>query len=230
MPRFFAEITRFPLAIIAGRGSVRHITGPLRKRVGDAIAVRVGSRGFQARISSVGSEEILLEIIEEESLQDRSNARVHLAMCLFDLKDLDDTIRCTAELGVTSIYPVISSRSNIRSITEARFKRWETIVQEAVKQCDRMTTPIIHRPVYLDAFLLETTPLWSTRLVAHKEARYSILEYRGNDCCMLIGPEGGFPSEELRAIAKAGFIPVRLGNTVLRSTTAAICAISILGL
>jgi 16S rRNA (uracil1498-N3)-methyltransferase len=230
MPRFFAEITRFPIAIIVGRGAVRHITGPLRKRRGDEVAIRVGNQGFQARISSIGSEEILLDIIVEEALQDRSTARVHLAMCLFDLKDLDDAIRCTSELGVSSICPVISSRSNIRSITEARFARWQAIILEAVKQCDRMTTPIIHRPVSLDTFICEASTLWGTRLVAYKEAQHSILEYRGNDCCILIGPEGGFSSEELRAITQGGFIPVRLGNTILRSTTAAICAISILGL
>ena len=230
MPRFFAEITRFPIAIIVGRGAVRHITGPLRKRSGDQIAIRVGNQGFQARISSIGSEEILLDIIDEEALQDRSTARVHLAMCLFDLKDLDDAIRCTSELGVSSIYPVISSRSNIRSITEARFARWEAIILEAVKQCDRMTTPIIHRPVSLDTFICEASPLWGKSLVAYKEAQHSILEYRGNDCCILIGPEGGFSSEELRAITEGGFVPVRLGNTILRSTTAALCAISILGL
>jgi 16S rRNA (uracil1498-N3)-methyltransferase len=230
MPRFFAEITRFPLAIIVGRGAVHHITGPLRKKRGDEIAIRVGNQGFQARISSIGSEEILLDIINEEALQDRSTARVHLAMCLFDLKDLDDAIRCTSELGVSSIYPVISSRSNIRSITEARFARWEAISLEAVKQCDRMTTPIIHRPLSLDAFIREVSPQRGIRLVAHKEAQCSILEYRRNDCCILIGPEGGFSSEEFRAITQSGFIAVRLGNTVLRSTTAAICALSILGL
>jgi 16S rRNA (uracil1498-N3)-methyltransferase len=230
MPRFFAEITRFPVAIIVGKGPVRHITGPLRKRSGDEIAIRVGNQGFQAKISSIGSEEILLDIINEEALQDRSTAQVHLAMCLFDLKDLDDAIRCTSELGVSSIYPIISSRSNIRSITEARFARWEAIILEAVKQCDRMTTPIIHRPVSLDTFICEAPPLWDTRLVAHKEAQCSILEYRGNDCCILIGPEGGFSSEEFRTITQGGYIPVRLGNTTLRSTTAAICAISILGL
>jgi 16S rRNA (uracil1498-N3)-methyltransferase len=230
MPRFFAEITRFPIAIIVAKGTVRHITGPLRKRKGDEIAIRVGNQGFQARISSIGSEEILLDIIDEEALEDRSTARVHLAMCLFDLKDLDDAIRCASELGVSSICPVISSRSNIRSITGARFARWEAIILEAVKQCDRMTIPIIHRPVSLNTFIGEASPLWGTRLVAHKEAQYSILEYRGNDCCILIGPEGGFSSVELRAITEGGFIPVRLGNTILRSTTAALCAISILGL
>ena len=93
-----------------------------------------------------------------------------------------------------------------------------------------MTTPIIHRPVSLDTFICEASALWVTRLVAHKEAQHSLLEYRGSDCCILIGPEGGFSSEELRSITEGGFIPVRLGNTILRSTTAALCAISILGL
>jgi 16S rRNA (uracil1498-N3)-methyltransferase len=230
MPRFFAEITRFPVAIIVGKGSVRHITGPLRKRTGDEIAIRVGTQGFQARISSIGSDEISVEIIDEEALQDRSPAIVHLAMCLFDLKDLEDALRSITELGVMSIYPVISSRSCIRTITEARYARWQVIIHEAVKQCDRKTIPIINRPVSLEAFIHESSHLWGTRLVAYKDAQQNIFGYRTGDVGILIGPEGGFSAEEIQMITRSGFIPVSLGDTTLRATTAAIAAVGILGI
>jgi len=230
MPRFFAEITQFPVAVIKGRDIVHHITGSLRKRRGEEIAIRVGTKGFRARITSIGSEEILVYIMDEEGLQDRSNAIVHLAMCLFDMKDFEDAIRSATELGVSYIYPVISSRSNIRSITEARYARWQTIILEAVKQCDRMTIPSIQRPVSLDVFIHEISDRWDTRLVAHKGAEHSISKYLGNNVGILIGPEGGFSSEEFRMITNSDYIAVSLGNTNLRATTAAITAVGILGM
>jgi 16S rRNA (uracil1498-N3)-methyltransferase len=230
MPRFFAEITQFPVAVIKGRDIVHHITGSLRKRRGEEIAIRVGTKGFGARITSIGSEEILVYIIDEEVLQDRSNTIMHLAMCLFDMKELEDAIRSATELGVSCIYPVISSRSNIRSVTEARYARWQTIILEAVKQCERMTIPSIQRPVSLDAFIHDISHRWDTRLVAHKGAQHSLLKYLGNNVGILIGPEGGFSSEEFRMITNSDYIAVSLGNTNLRATTAAITAVSILGM
>lgn len=229
MPRFFAEIDRFPVAFIGGRDSIRHILGPLRKKRGDEIAVRIGNQGYRARISSVASDKILLDILAEDTLRDRSPAIIHLALCLIDLKDLDDTIRSTTELGVSHIHPVISARSNVRTVTEARLARWDSIIMEAIKQCDRMTIPLIHQPLSLEAFLSSEAALSGTRLVAHKDARHSLLEYRGRDCLILIGPEGGLSGDELDMLAARGFIAVGMGNTTLRATTAAISAVAILG-
>lgn len=229
MPRFFAEITSFPEAVIQGRKSVSHITGPLRKRLGDELPIRAGNHGYRAVISSIGSDRIVLEIIREETLRDRGNTVVSLAVCLFDLKDLDDTIRCTTELGVSGIYPVISARSNIRSVTEARRARWEAIILEAVKQCDRMSVPVLHKPLTLEVLVNEVAQEWATRLVALKDAQRPISEYRGRDAGILVGPEGGFSPEEEQEISRCGFIPVSLGNTTLRATTAAIAVLSILG-
>jgi 16S rRNA (uracil1498-N3)-methyltransferase len=230
MPRFFAEITHFPVAVIHDLPSVHHISGPLRKRKGDEIDIRDMLKGYRARIVSIESRQIVLEILTEQDLMDRFSATIHLGMCLFDLKDMEDAVRYSTELGVSSIHPVVSERSNIRSISESRYKRWQAIVLEAVKQCERKSIPVLHRVESLEKFIHSTCRSWGVRLVAIQDANEFISAYKEQDMGVLIGPEGGFTSKELDMILPEGFIPISLGNTTLRAVTASIAALSILGL
>jgi 16S rRNA (uracil1498-N3)-methyltransferase len=230
MPRFFAEITSYPLAVIDDMASIRHISGPLRKKMGDEIDIRDELNGYKARISSIEHHRIVLEIITAQDLFDRCEAKLHLAMSLIDIKDMDDTIRFAAELGVSDIYPIISTRSNIRSISDARYKRWQTLVLEAVKQSGRKSIPLVHMTESLEELVHSSSRHWEYRLVAFQGARDSISTYKKTDIGILVGPEGGFTSLESDMILQEGFIPVNLGNTTLRAVTAAITALSVLGL
>jgi 16S rRNA (uracil1498-N3)-methyltransferase len=229
MPRFFAEIMAYPKAVIADQLSVRHISGPLRKKRGDILSIRDLSRGYEARICSLDSRHISLEIISEHELWDRSSRKIHLGLCIIDLKDMEEAIRGATELGAADIYPVVSGRSNIRSISEARHRRFQTIVLEAVKQCERKSIPPVYEAQTLARFVQETSRLWGERLVGLQEGKELDAERRKSDLGVLIGPEGGFQPEETDMVLQAGFIPVSLGKTVLRSVTAALAALSILG-
>jgi 16S rRNA (uracil1498-N3)-methyltransferase len=230
MPRFFADIIQYPKAIIKDINIVRHISGPLRKRKGDEISIRDEVKGYKARISSVEHNRIVLEIIADQDLLNRSETRLHLAICLIDFKDMEDTIRYTTELGVSDIYPIVSARSNIRSISESRHNRWQAIVLEAVKQCERKSIPAIHEITPIEEFIRGASRYWGERLVAVQGAPEFISAYRKPDVGILIGPEGGFTREEEDMIFHEGFTTVSLGNTTLRAVTAAIAALSILGL
>lgn len=230
MPRFFAEIREYPAAAIVDRKALRHITGALRMQKGDVVPIRTASQGYRARIVSISAREIVLAILDHEELHDRTSARIHLALSMFDMKDFDHALRHVTELGVAEIHPVVSSRSSVRSITGERHARWRSIILEAVKQCDRRTIPEIYRPERLDDFVRGPCRLWGKRLLAHRDARMSIAEATGSDVGILIGPEGGFSPEEIDLVIENGFQPVHMGRSVLRAVTAAITAAGILGL
>ncbi|HPI93838.1 MAG TPA: RsmE family RNA methyltransferase [Deltaproteobacteria bacterium] len=230
MPRFFAEIIEFPSACIEDPSSVRHITGPLRRRRGDELAVRVGDQGYRAVITSIRAGKIMLEILSGQNLRDRGGGAVHLGLCLFDLRELEDSLRSVIELGVTDIHPVISTRSSVRAVTAARFSRWHAIVLEAVKQCERKTVPVIHEPVDVQTLVRQESRGWDRRLFAHQDARQVISPVPGHDVGIVIGPEGGFTDEEILMMKAEGFTAVSMGNTTLRAVTAAITAVGILGL
>ena len=229
MPRFFAEITHYPIAAIKGKAAIHHITGPLRKRIGDEIPIRDGAKGYRARISSVQPHQIILEIVRIEDLSDRSSTHVHLAICLVDFKDMEDIIRYATELGVADIHPIVAGRSNTRVISDTRQERWQAIVLEAVKQCERKTLPCLHGAERLDRFIYGPCRQWGERLVALQGSNHPISEFNAQDVGILIGPEGGFTPEERDMILQEGLTPVSLGNTTLRAVTAVIAALSILG-
>jgi 16S rRNA (uracil1498-N3)-methyltransferase len=227
MPRFFAEFDGQGRAVVTGRDA-HHITGPLRRGVGDELAIRVGERGFAGKIAAVSPKAVTLEILSEQELHDRGQARVHLGVSLIDLKEMDLLIRSVTELGVSEIHPLVAERSNIRDIRGTRADRWRGIVLEAVKQCERKSIPPIHEPLPLKDLLENAAPSWGSRLVALASAGLPLSGIRAQEAGILIGPEGGFSPGETELILSAGFTPVHMGRTVLRAVTAAAAAMAIL--
>jgi len=229
MPRFFAEIEDQDHAVITGKDA-RHIQGPLRKKIGDELSIRDHATGYSARISKIAPQQIGLEILGTQELLDRGTTAVHLGMSLIDLKDMDGLIRMVTELGVADIYPLIADRSNIRSISHTRCERWNTIIKEAVKQCERRTIPRIHEPLPLKQCIRSVAGGWECKLVASQNVETSIYDHKAGDTGIIIGPEGGFSSLEMDDIVSCGFTPVSMGSTVMRSVTAAVTAVGILGM
>jgi 16S rRNA (uracil1498-N3)-methyltransferase len=227
VPRFFAEIDGQGRAVVTG-SDVRHITGPLRRGVGDELAIRVGEQGMRGRITAVSPRAIVLEILSSQELFDRGPAKVHLGVSLIDLKEMDGLVRRVTELGVAEIHPVVAERSNVRDIRERRSGRWLGIVLEAVKQCERRTIPVLHEPLTLRELLEATAPSWPRRLVASLGSDLPIQEAKAPEVGILIGPEGGFSPRETEAILASGFTPVHMGRTILRASTAAMTAVGVL--
>lgn len=229
MPRFFAEIQDQDHAVITGKDA-RHIQGPLRKKIGDELFIRDHTTGYRARISSIAPQQISLEILSSQELNERGTMRVHLGMSLIDLKEMDVLIRMVTELGVADIYPLVAERSNIRTVSDTRYDRWHTIIKEAVKQCERRSIPHIYEPMPLTQWARTIAHAWGCRLVASLDAGHGLSGCNAHDSGILIGPEGGFSSSEMDEILSCGFTPVSMGKTVMRSLTAAITAVGILGM
>jgi 16S rRNA (uracil1498-N3)-methyltransferase len=225
MPRFSADVSG-PTATISGR-DVKHITGPLRKRSGDEILIRDGTQGFRAKITGITKNEIILEIIERQVLCNRGNILLHLGISLVDIREMDDAIRLTAELGVESICPVIAERSNVRAISQAKLKRWEDIIRETLKQTQRRTLPVLESPVALPEFA-KSSLMFRNRYYASIDGDMGIMNIKDEEMCFLIGPEGGFTEKETGLLNECGYTPVNMGKTTLRTLAAAVAAASIL--
>jgi 16S rRNA (uracil1498-N3)-methyltransferase len=226
MPRFFAQISGDE-ALISGRDAM-HIAGPLRKRPGDEILIRQGTDGFRARITGITKNEIRLEVTEKDELSDRGKARVHLGISLIDIREMDDAIRFTAELGVSSICPLVAERSNIRAVSQAKQNRWGDIIKEAVKQSQRRTVPVLEPPIKLPEFVKSAGIRFMNRYYASMAGSKGMLEIKDEEVCFAIGPEGGFTVQETALFDKCGFTPVNMGKTTLRTLAAAVAAASIL--
>lgn len=142
-------------------------------------------------------------------------------------------IQAATELGVDEIVPWQASRSVSRWSAEKVAKgvaRWSAIVREAAKQAHRAWVPAV------------CPPATTAQLAQRADARLVVLEptatdalttidlARGDerDLFLIVGPEGGIAPDELDALAAAGAQVVRLGETVLRTSTAGPAALAVL--
>lgn len=140
-------------------------------------------------------------------------------------------IQAATELGVDEIVPWQAARSVSRWDAAKAAKgvaRWQTIVREAAKQAHRAWVPEVAQPVTTaqlasrcadaDVLLLEPTASASLSSLAADPSR---------DLVLVVGPEGGIAPEELERLGAAGARAVRLGDTVLRTSTAGPAALAL---
>lgn len=157
---------------------------------------------------------------------------VTLVLALPRAGKLDDILRAVTELGVREVYLAECERSvgNIQERKlDAKLTRYESVVREASRQCERERIPRVHAPQPLAAVaaLAPSDPQRVGKIVlaARGDAR---LPARLPECAWVaVGPEGGFSDAELDGLVAAGFAPCRVGRTILRVETAAIAGVAL---
>ena len=127
------------------------------------------------------------------------------------------------EIGVDTITPIICDRSERKIIKNDRF---EKILQSAMKQSLHYYMPLLQEAVSFKNFV--TQDFNGQKFIAHCEEteRTSLKNalQSNTDVLILIGPEGDFSTNEITSAIVSGFKPVTLGNTRLRTETAAVVA------
>ena len=237
MARFYVPYPKIESGILKVEGDeVRHIRKVLRLRKGDPLSVFDGSgKEYEGVIveETPSSVSILVRTISPSKRE--SGLEITLAQSLLKGEKMDYLIQKATELGVRKIIPFISSRS-IPLLDKAkrieRHRRWKKIAVEASKQCGRGVIPEIDPPGDYPQ-LLESVPegalkyiLWEREGERLKQALKSAR--RGTGIFFIVGPEGGFSREEVEKARGADFVPVTLGERILRSETASLCLLSIL--
>ncbi|AJT41012.1 16S rRNA (uracil(1498)-N(3))-methyltransferase [Psychromicrobium lacuslunae] len=142
-------------------------------------------------------------------------------------------IETATELGVDTIIPWQAERSIVRwkaDRAEKSLAKWRKIVQAAAKQARRAWLPEVTG--LLDSTALAQLGSSAKLLVLHEQASGSLADLPDLAECqqllIIVGPEGGISPRELELFASAGAVQLRLGQHVLRSSTAGPAAISVL--
>ena len=177
-----------------------------------------------------------LEVLAQHQIPPPANS-IALAQALPKGKNFEQIIRKATEIGVSAIFPLITSRTEIKLAGDRqqnKLAKWKTTAIEAAKQCGNSHLPEIAPVQSLDEFLTESE-VFDLKLIAslQPDARNlrSILQTyteKPSRSVWMVGPEGDFTNEEYLAAAEVGFEPVSLGPLVLRCETAAIYSLSIL--
>ena len=238
MRRFFVEDLRIKDGSCVILGSeARHMTKVIRLRRGDRFLL-MGGKGesFLAEIRSIDPREVRVDIQKEVAAPASSPIEITLCQALLRSGPMDYMIQKTSELGVDRILPFVSSRTVSKMVVgklEKRVGHWQGVAVSAAKQCGRPVPARVSPPASLPDLLAGLSGEECLKLLLWEEEEAAGLKgvLKGSSGIArvigMVGPEGGFSVEEIRMSREAGFVPVSVGNRVLRAETAALTLVAL---
>ena len=243
-PRFY-----YPGQIDAGQvielptNAMHHAARVLRLGQGDKVTLFNGEGGeFPAFIERISKTGVLVLTEKHLDIERESPFQITLAQGICNSVKMDWIVQKTVELGVGDIQPIAAKRSLVKLSDERadkRIRHWQQIAISACEQCGRNRLPKVLPPMFLSDWLdgqmvkqknlsNETSHnlFFMLSPIAEKGLRDFSKFSSVVNLTLLVGPEGGFTSEENAVVLVAGFIPLRLGRRTLRTESAALAAIA----
>ena len=202
----------------------RHIIKVLRKKDSDILHVTNGlGLLFETEITLASDNKCIVEVLSIKK-SPQPKFRLHLAVAPTKMNDrFEWFLEKATEIGIQEITPVICDRSERKVINLERF---EKIILSAMKQSNETYLPKLNEAISFKEFIKQKND--GLQLIAHceetdKKSLKEILKPNEN-VTILIGPEGDFSDKEIALAIENNFQPVMLGNTRLRTETAAVVA------
>ena len=240
MHRFFVEHEQVNGNRVSITGSdAHHIKDVLRLGIGDEITVCTGDEWeYVCEISQTLKDEVLATVIDASKPGKELPSKVTIYQCMPKKDKMELVIQKAVELGAYEIVPVDSLRCVMqldKKKEAARIERWNTIAAAAAKQSKRMFEPRVREVLkFKDA--LDDAKNADVKLIPYEKAEGMELTREllggvlpGQSVAVFIGPEGGFAQEEIEAAKNAGFTAISLGKRILRTETAGMWVLSVLG-
>jgi 16S rRNA (uracil1498-N3)-methyltransferase len=210
----------------------KQLRNVLRLGPGDVVRVFDGSgREFTVRLESLdgGAAGVVFEASTPDT---EPRVRLTLVQGLPKGEKLELVLQKCTEIGVSEFLIADTARSVPRISADrfpGRLERWRSVVREAAEQSGRVRLPSVEGIVSFKQ-AVERVASYGSALIAWEEERGRALMDLlpeldpHQDVAILIGPEGGFTTEEVNLAVQAGITPVSLGRRILRTETAAIVA------
>ena len=202
----------------------RHIVKVLRKNVGDILYITNGFGWlFTSEIINADIKKCIVKVLSKEQKLKR-NYKLHLAVAPTKMNDRYEWfLEKATEIGIDSITPIICDHSERKIVKKERFKK---IIESAMKQSLRCYLPVLKEATTFKNYIKKDFK--GQLFIAHceetdRKSLKSLIEHN-QEVTIIIGPEGDFSIKEITQALQIGFKPVTLGETRLRTETAAIVA------
>lgn len=233
MPRIHVEIELTSGAdCVLPAAAAHHLRDVLRLARGAELVLFNGRGGeYAAQLVAVTRGEVRAAVGSFRLGAVESPLAVTLVQSISRGERMDYTIQKAVELGVRHLVPVTSTRTVVRlnsAREEKRLEHWRGIARHAAEQSGRTAVPAVATVLSLAAWLANASQTRAYLLDPFATSSLAAQPAPAGDVAIVAGPEGGFSSDEKAQMARAGVIPVRLGPRVLRTETAALCALTIL--
>lgn len=239
MHKFFVPRENFTQqsAKIVG-DDVKHIYKVLRLNKGERVSINnCEGEEYLGEITEINKSEVQVNLIEKLKIDNESPVEIHLYQGLPKSGKMDLIVQKATELGVKTITPVIMQRviSKNELGEYKKVDRWNRIALEACKQSKRSIIPKINTPYDFKKMLSEVkhtdivfVPYENEENFGIKKALSEVTKEKIKKVAIIIGPEGGFETDEIEELKSQGANIVTLGPRILRTETAGFVCASII--
>lgn len=233
MNRFFIPAAWIGEHGVLLKGEQAHqIFHVLRLRANDHITV-LDNAGweYEVEIERAGEDLVEGKVVNRIQCATEPRLKITLYQALLKADKFELVLQKGVELGISVFVPFISERCVVKRPGEGKLTRWHKIIREAAEQSERGLLPVLH-PVTTFKEACDKAEKTSLLLWEEEKDRslHSVLAStpfrKAQSIGIFIGPEGGFPSEEVQYAVAKGITIASLGPRVLRAETAALSAIS----
>jgi 16S rRNA (uracil1498-N3)-methyltransferase len=190
-----------------------------------------GSGGeYPATIVEAGKHCVLVETDAHSPIETESPLRIHLGIAISRGERMDWIVQKATELGISTISPLASERTEVRLQGERAAKKqrhWREIAVSACEQCGRNRLPEIEPLISLPEWV-GSVSAQRKFVLHHRAGPPGQVQDDPDSVALLVGPEGGLSAAEIDSAVRCRFAPLRLGPRVMRTETAPLAAIAIL--
>lgn len=217
--------------VVLTGAEAHHAATVRRVRVGESVTIGDGQGAWHTgEVTEVAPRRVAVRVTSRSTVP-AASPRLVLVQALAKGDRDERAIQAATELGVDEIVPWQAARSVSRWDAAKAAKgvqRWASIVREAAKQAHRPWLPSVSDPISTAQLARRADEALIVVLEPSADAPLTGVDLAGaREVVLVVGPEGGIASEELAALRDAGAQIVKLGDTVLRTSTAGPAALAV---
>lgn len=236
MPHFFinSKDVKDNKITIYDKDNYIHLAKSLRIKIGEKLLlIDENQIQYETVVEEITNKEITVDIKNSYRSSRRLDFRLYLAQSPLRSDAQSIIIEKATELGADGVYPVFTDNCALnKSVIEKKISRWQRIMYEASKQCERAYTPTCYELTNLNNVIKLKEEGYKiiafcerfTDLSLHKYCAENPIKTDDN-IVIIIGPEGGFSEREFKLFEKNNIPMLTLGDLILKAETAVIIAL-----
>lgn len=218
---------------ISDKDNYTHIAKSLRIKKGEKLLLIDNNQiQYETVVLEISNKEISAEIKNTYKSNRKLDFKLYLAQVPLKSDAQSFVIEKATELGVDGVYPILSDNCALNKTSiEKKVPKWQRIMFEAFKQCER-------------AYIPECFPLTTLENILKMKNEYKIIAFcerctnitlheyciknpilKGDKIIVIIGPEGGFSQKEFELFKENSIPMLTLGNLILKAETATTVAL-----
>ena len=219
------------MEITLDAGATHHLARVLRCRIDDRIELFNGDGcSYTANIREISKRQTVVRILSQSTLEAEPTLDIHLGLPLSKGQRMDFAMQKAVELGVSAITPLKTEHTALKfpeKRLQQKLQHWQQVIISACEQSGRCRLPLLHPLTTLDAWAQQKI---SYGIALDPQADNSLASLPAPEeeatLHLVCGPEGGLSNSEIKQLRQHHFIPVRLGQRILRTETAPLAAIT----